>query len=128
MDIHKNARLTLRRREDLVQSVTRGVTLRLAAGRVARAFELRELAMTGVPRPFAGFGKGGNHEACAKRFTPHDLRTKSSPIPRSRGPNLTHPVGRNGSYSISILPENKPVRASLSISRQKFTTHLPFKW
>jgi len=31
MDIHKNARLTLRRREDLVQYVARGVTLKLAA-------------------------------------------------------------------------------------------------
>jgi len=31
MDIHQNARLTLRRREDLVQSVTTGVTLKLAA-------------------------------------------------------------------------------------------------
>ncbi len=31
MDIHKNARLTLRRREDLVEYVARGVTLKLAA-------------------------------------------------------------------------------------------------
>jgi len=31
MDIHKNARLTLRRREDLVEHVARGVTLKLAA-------------------------------------------------------------------------------------------------
>ena len=31
MDIHKNARLTLRRREDLVQHVATGVTLKLAA-------------------------------------------------------------------------------------------------
>lgn len=31
MDIHKNARLTLRRREDLVQHVAGGVTLKLAA-------------------------------------------------------------------------------------------------
>jgi transposase len=31
MDIHKNARLTLRRREDLVQHVACGVTLKLAA-------------------------------------------------------------------------------------------------
>jgi transposase InsO family protein len=31
MDIHKNARLTLRRREDLVEYVSRGVTLKLAA-------------------------------------------------------------------------------------------------
>jgi len=31
MDIHKNARLTLRRREDLVQHVSQGVTLKLAA-------------------------------------------------------------------------------------------------
>jgi hypothetical protein len=32
MDIHKNARLTLRRREDLVEYAARGVTLKLAAG------------------------------------------------------------------------------------------------
>ena len=31
MDIHKNARLTLRRREDLVEYVARGVALKLAA-------------------------------------------------------------------------------------------------
>jgi|ERR1019366_9220483 hypothetical protein len=31
MDIHKNARLTLRRREDLVEDVARGLTLKLAA-------------------------------------------------------------------------------------------------
>ncbi len=31
MDIHKNARLTLRRREDLVEYAARGVTLKLAA-------------------------------------------------------------------------------------------------
>ena len=31
MDIHKNARLSLRRREDLVEYVDRGVTLKLAA-------------------------------------------------------------------------------------------------
>lgn len=31
MDIHKNARLTLRRREELVQCVSQGVTLKLAA-------------------------------------------------------------------------------------------------
>jgi hypothetical protein len=31
MDIHKNARLTLRRREDLVQHVAGGVTLKLGA-------------------------------------------------------------------------------------------------
>jgi transposase len=30
MDIHKNARLTLRRREDLVEHVARGVTVKLA--------------------------------------------------------------------------------------------------
>jgi hypothetical protein len=32
MDIHKNARLTLRRREDLVQHVSQGVTLNLGPG------------------------------------------------------------------------------------------------
>src|SRR5258707_8153578 len=31
MDIHKNARLSLRRREDLVEYVARGVTLKFAA-------------------------------------------------------------------------------------------------
>jgi hypothetical protein len=31
MDIHKNARLTLRSREALVQRVTRGMTLKVAA-------------------------------------------------------------------------------------------------
>src|SRR6266699_2846437 len=31
MDIHKNARLTLRRREDLIEHVAGGVTLKLAA-------------------------------------------------------------------------------------------------
>ena len=31
MDIHKNARLSLRRREELVQNVSQGVTLKLAA-------------------------------------------------------------------------------------------------
>ena len=33
MDIHKNARLSLRGREDLVHKVSRGVTLKRAAAR-----------------------------------------------------------------------------------------------
>jgi hypothetical protein len=35
MDIHKNARLSLRRREDLVEYVARGATLKLAAAKIS---------------------------------------------------------------------------------------------
>jgi hypothetical protein len=66
MDIHKNARLTLRRREDLIQYVDRGVTLKLAAGSQAPSgcWPGQTPALCGVnsrflTRPSAAFGMTG---------------------------------------------------------------------
>jgi transposase InsO family protein len=55
MDIHQNARLTLRSREDLVQRVSHGVTLKLAAA----SFNVTPKTVAKWVRRYRGFGLAG---------------------------------------------------------------------
>ena len=76
MDIHKNARLTLRRREDLVEYVARGVTLKLAAANFSV-----------TPKTAAKWGKSWDRLDC-----PHSCDSHSPPVRIIRNFHALHCV------------------------------------
>ncbi len=87
MDIHKNARLTLRSREALVQTVSRRVTLKAAAA----AFNVTAKTATKWVRRYRALGPSGlldrsSRPRCSPRCTPADLRERVVNLRRENRP------------------------------------------
>jgi len=75
MDIHKNARLTLRSREDLVHRVSRGVTLKRAAAR----FNVTAKTAAKWVHRYRALGAPGLLDRSSRTFVqPHDILYKLS--------------------------------------------------